>query len=88
MIKLDISNKHKRKYVAFALAVNNIEHIIASDTKLKLIKFLFGNHDIFDDFFIFGKQGELIEAYKYNNTISAETIMEGYISTPYEKIIF
>lgn len=48
MIKLDIANKHRKKYIAFALTPNNVEHIIASDTKAKLMKFLFCNTSVFE----------------------------------------
>jgi hypothetical protein len=34
MIKLDIANKHRKKYVAFALTPNNVEHIIDSWRKI------------------------------------------------------
>lgn len=88
MIKLDISNKHSKKYVAFALTVNNIEHIIASDTIIKLIKTMASNNYIFEDFYIFNRSGKLVDAYRYNNTISAETILKYGLVAPYEKISF
>lgn len=82
MIKIDISNKHKKRFVAFGLSVNNIEHIIASDTKLKLMKFLVANNVIFEDFYIFNRCGRLVEALKYSRNISTN------LSIPYEKIQF
>lgn len=82
MIKIDLSNKHKRRFVAFGLSVNNIEHIVASDTKLKLMKFLVANNVIFEDFYIFNRCGRLVEALQYSRNISTN------LSIPYEKIQF
>lgn len=82
MIRIDLSNKHKRRFVAFGLSVNNIEHIVASDTKLKLMKFLVANNVIFEDFYIFNGRGCLVEALRYSRNISTN------LSIPYEKIQF
>ena len=82
MIRIDLSNKHKRRFVAFGLSVNNIEHIVASDTKLKLMKFLVANNVIFEDFYIFNGGGHLVEALQYSRNISTN------LSIPYEKIQF
>lgn len=83
MIKLDIANKHKRKFVAFAVSVNNIEHIVASDTKTKLLKFLFCNNNIFEDFYIFNQKGNLVSAYEYSPCNYFEQM-----SSPYVQIQF
>lgn len=88
MIKLDISNKHSKKYVAFALTVNNEEHIIAADTKLKLFRFLTSNNNVFEDFYIFNRAGKLVEAYEYSHKLSIDTIMNYELVVPYEKIKF
>lgn len=87
MIKLDISNKHKRKFVAFAVSINNIKHIIASDTKTKLLKFLSCNHNIFEDFYIFNRKGNLVAAYEYKPSSLTE-IVKGQMSSPYVQIKF
>ena len=87
MIKLDISNKHRKKYVAFAISANNIEHIIASDTKTKLLKFLFCNNNIFEDFYIFNQKGNLVEAYQYKQYSLSDLISE-QMSSPYIQIQF
>lgn len=87
MIKLDIANKHKRKFVAFAVSVNNIEHIVASDTKTKLLKFLFCNNNIFEDFYIFNQKGNLVDAYQYKQYSPLETISR-QMSPPYVQIQF
>ena len=87
MIKLDISNKHRKKYVAFAISANNIEHIIASDTKTKLLKFLSYNNNIFEDFYIFNQKGNLVEAYQYKQYSLSDLISE-QMSSPYIQIQF
>ena len=87
MIKLDISNKHRKKYVAFAISANNIEHIIASDTKIKLLKFLSCNNNIFEDFYIFNQKGNLVEAYQYKQYSLSDLISE-QMSSPYIQIQF
>ena len=88
MIKLDVSNKHKKKYVAFALSVNNVEHIIASDTLIKLMKTIASNNYIFEDFYIFNRSGKLVNAYQYSNKLTVETIMKYGLVIPYEEISF
>ena len=87
MIKLDIANKHRKKYVAFAISANNIEHIIASDTKTKLLKFLSCNNNIFEDFYIFNQKGNLVEAYQYKQ-YSLSDLTNGQMSSPYIQIQF
>lgn len=87
MIKLDISNKHRKKYVAFAISANNIDHIIASDTKTKLLKFLSCNNNIFEDFYIFNQKGNLVEAYKYKQ-YSLSDLTSEQMSSPYIQIQF
>lgn len=66
MIIFDISNKHKRKYIAFAVAVNMEEHIIAGDTIGKLVRFFEENWYSFEDYYIFNRKGRLIQASIYN----------------------
>jgi len=88
MIKLDIANKHRKKYVAFALTPNNVEHIIASDTKAKLMKFLFCNASVFEDFYIFDGRGRIVNAYEYNNNINIQNIVKYGITTPYVEVQF
>ena len=87
MIKLDISNKHRKKYVAFAISANNIEHIIASDTKTKLLRFLSCNNNIFEDFYIFNQKGNLVEAYQYKQ-YSLSDLTSEQMSSPYIQIQF
>ena len=87
MIKLDIANKHRKKYVAFAISANNIEHIIASDTKTKLLKFLSCNNNIFEDFYIFNQKGNLVEAYQYKQ-YSLLDLTNEQMSSPYIQIQF
>lgn len=87
MIKLDIANKHRKKYVAFAISANNMEHIIASDTKTKLLKFLSCNNNIFEDFYIFNQKGNLVEAYQYKQYSLSDLINE-QMSSPYIQIQF
>jgi len=87
MIKLDIANKHRKKYVAFAISANNIEHIIASDTKTKLLKFLSCNNNIFEDFYIFNQKGNLVEAYQYKQYNLSDLTNE-QMSSPYKQIKF
>ena len=87
MIKLDIANKHRKKYVAFAISANNMEHIIASDTKTKLLKFLSCNNNIFEDFYIFNQKGNLVEAYQYKQ-YSLSNLTNEQMSSPYIQIQF
>lgn len=87
MIKLDIANKHRKKYVAFAISANNMEHIIASDTKTKLLKFLSCNNNIFEDFYIFNQKGNLVEAYQYKQ-YSLSDLTNEQMSSPYIQIQF
>lgn len=88
MIKIDISNKHKKRFVAFGLSINNIEHIIASDTKLKLMKFLVANNVIFEDFYIFNGCGRLVAAYTYNNTVNVKNTVNYDVVVPYTEMKF
>ena len=88
MIKLDIANKHRKKYVVFALTPNNVEHIIASDTKPKLMKFLFSNKSVFEDFFIFDGRGKLVGAYEYNTKVTVCNIIKYGMVTPYAEMKF
>ena len=83
LIILDISNKHKRRYVAFGTTVNDVDHIIASDNKGKLLCFLEDNRSVYENFSIFDRSGKLIEAYIFN---TGHTALNCTKTLPYIKI--
>ena len=68
---LDISNKHKRQYVAFGTTVINGQHIIAGDTLNRLYSFFEAHNYLYEDFCIFNREGKLVEAYKLNKKCTA-----------------